>query len=232
MRVRENPAYVSELLQRIGRKMVEERVPGIHVSDLLYCLPKSYWRKRLGTPDVVDEEATLVFLLGKGLHFLFEEGRPEVSRLTDAIIASPDKFEVDDISPIVIEFKTTRASSNKSILESKHYFDQLGAYCYVAGVRRGRLVVAYYSGNYKPPKPEMKAWDVTFSKRELELWWEELRRRKLILEEAVAYDRPPDVWLHYPWTCKYCEFHKRECPGGEGEWQGFFNLTDTMPFDL
>ena len=84
----------------------------------------------------------------------------------DGIVGSPDWFDTEDC--VLEEFKCTYRSSNRPIeTDWWHWMVQMKAYCWMLGVDTIRLRVFFVCGNYKPMKPQIKMWELTFSEREL-----------------------------------------------------------------
>lgn len=51
---------------------------------------------------------------------------------------------------------------------------QMKAYCYHLDLGHARLLAFFVNGDYRPPKPELLAWDIEFSSRELRENWQML----------------------------------------------------------
>lgn len=257
MNVKENPSAAHQLLKRVREKDTD-RLPGLHVHDLLYCARKAWFRLQhpeLGKGQETDAD-TLVFLLGRGHHELLEHGEAEIKTVltlfndedfdddakdidvhgtVDGLELEPYRYADGDIdfeSPgytIPVEFKTTRSSANKSILESANYIDQLASYCLARDTHKGRLYVLYISGNYKPPSPLIKAYDFAFTVDELEDWRNQLysRARQILGPEL------PDLALHWSFECDRCAIKSLiNCPGGKGSYDGGFFHTLTPPWEI
>lgn len=95
------------------------------------------------------------------------------------IAYSPDYlFQLEDSDdPVLGEFKLTWYSS-KGAPEIPEKFDkwmvQIKAYCYHLGLKTARLYVFFVNGKYPkggPPSPELRAWKLAFTDRELVSNW-------------------------------------------------------------
>lgn len=64
-----------------------------------------------------------------------------------------------------------RTKSNNFPPKFDKYFTQMMSYCYCLDTPYARLIMFAVNGNYKPQSPELLAWDVEFSKRELKENW-------------------------------------------------------------
>lgn len=51
------------------------------------------------------------------------------------------------------------------------YFTQTKAYCFAIGATHARLYIMFVNGDYRPPTPELLAWDVEFDEIELQENW-------------------------------------------------------------
>jgi len=214
--IKRDEDFEERMATHILRKMRGRR-SGIHVTDLLYCLDKAYYRAV--TPDEeirpIEVQDALVLLMGAGHHGMIEgmEGFIDEHKATWAgITGSADMYSPTE-GPV--ELKTTRAGSKKFdrdglLKHAPHYVEQLKAYCLMRGVAKGRIVVFHLMGNYSyPSRPEMRAYSVEFTKTELAQLGRELRQRKNILEEAKQRGEPPMSGPRYGWECDRCEYRDR-----------------------
>jgi CRISPR/Cas system-associated exonuclease Cas4 (RecB family) len=233
MQISENPR-AAEAMIRQAHATHEARSPraeGLHVSDLIYCLRKAWYRRAgVPAPDLHPDELQ-VLLLGHSQHVLLQcEGERE-RPITLALGGETVHGTVDLLlhGKLPVEIKTTRTSSKKAPqLTAPHYLEQLAAYCLGLRNRSGRLAVWHLHGDYGQHRlPQLKVWDVTFTARELERWEAELSRRVTL----VTTDTPPAPGDHYDWECRYCPFHEARggpCPGGPGREAPFF-VDDNLP---
>lgn len=229
MLVAENPAAVHNLLERI-RNVPTTREAGLHVSGLIYCARKAWVRyHHPELPSTETDDDTLIFLLGKGHHTILEGGNGLGEIKT--ILYLPDDVHgtIDSMEGIPVEFKTTRSSSRRNILEHQNYINQLGAYCAAVGSLVGRLYVLYICGNYKPPKPEMCCYDFSFDTKELETYRELLVQRVKIIKG----DTVPPLDMHFTFECDRCSVKELiGCPGGKGSYDAGFFHTTTPPWEI
>lgn len=206
----------------------EETSAGL--TGLVTCLEKT-WLRRHGEIDYDDdsEEFKLIVTVGSAYHGLLppmDAPREQHVRLTvpdvGQVTCYIDWLEPEDPSAgrdepgnflVPCELKTTRSSANKP--PSDHYIEQVAGEVALSGQTRGRLYVLYLAGNYRPPMPQMKVYEVEFSEDEMEDWREELGRR---LAVVLGPERPPRGEMH-SWECKHCNAKALGiCDGGKGEW--------------
>ncbi len=228
----ENKEAVSGVLQAVRKSQGFNIREGIHVSDLVYCLMKGYLRKTTPVPIIEEDAVTLMWLLGRGHHGIFEIGASEVPVEAGGIVGTVDLIQLDDHGEnYPVEIKTTRQSANRAIIDQTHWFQQLASYCCMLDTEDGQLWVMYLNGNYKPPTPILKVYNLHFSYSDLAAWWGEMTRRKELLTAMLSVSRAefaehPEELIglipyHHTWECSYCSFKGKECPGGEGVNEGY-----------
>ena len=115
----------------------EERLKQIHVSDLVYCLKKAFWRRQ-GYEEEFGEKDLTVRGLGRGHHGFLEvlQGalrEVEVERF--GVVGTLDMLE-----DYPIEIKTTRQPVEAKNIPA-HYLRQLAYYCILTGSQKGYLIV-------------------------------------------------------------------------------------------
>jgi len=199
------------ILQRI-RDRKDHRPEGIHVSDLITCMNKSYYNKVHGEPDVPDD-LLLLFTIGRMAQDWMTGGvDTEEPRLVEDIWLTPDCM-MDDVPE---EMKCTYMSSNKEVKQS--WLVQMKAYCYALGVKRFGLDRMHLMGDYKqkedksgPNRPLLITEEYEFTQAEIDENWAWLQMRKTSLELAVTTMKPPSEWVpdwdwdnESRWQCKGC----------------------------
>ena len=193
--------------QYIFSRWIEEELKpreGIHLSDLDLCLGKAYYRKtdeKEGRRVLPSNELLLLFMLGWAMqHEVL--GVPEEEMELDGIKMSVDA----PFNGEFIEFKTTRLSAGKfSFDEHPNWIMRTKGYCHARGITKGFIVIIFLNGDYKPPRPMMKAFELEFTPEELQSNWLNVRSRKEILEEAIEHKSYPSTDYHAGWECKRCE---------------------------
>lgn len=91
---------------------------------------------------------------------------------------SPDYiFDLDD-ELILGEFKCSWYSTKGAPVDPKFakWFCQIKLYCFWLGLRKARLYVLFVNGDYKPPTPSLRAWELTFTQQELQDEWNMIAR--------------------------------------------------------
>jgi hypothetical protein len=94
----------------------------------------------------------------------------------DGIAGSPDGFLTDindDFEEVdfLIENKLTWKSSKLDPTEMQHWMMQVKGYCKMAGLNWVRFYVFHVNGDYKPPRPCTKFWELYFTQAEVDQNW-------------------------------------------------------------
>jgi hypothetical protein len=165
---------------------VGHRSPGLHMSNIYNDLyqdlePKRFTRGTL--PDPLRLEAGLAFedMLEEGLKRRLCGERPPEMVTEEGIFYSPDLIIFNGHTRLG-EIKLTWMSSKEVPREAANgfppkfdkYFTQMKAYCHHLDLGHARLLAFFVNGDYRPPKPELLAWDIEFTPRELRENWQML----------------------------------------------------------
>ena len=220
------------LMERMRAKLgVGVPRSGTHVSDLIYCVLKTWAKKQLSylPQNVLEEEEddqVLVWVVGRSHEDIFGEGfsRGEPAVL-DGIVGTVDWFD-----EVPVEAKSTRMSSNRHLEEIPHYTAQAAAYCVMHETDWCRVLIFHINGDYyhqtkggkaekAMPRAHLRIYRVRFEADELEEWWEELKRRKVLVEggEKPRAEDEPDLIPVFDFECGYCKVGGLvNCPQWEG----------------
>jgi hypothetical protein len=160
----------------------------LHISDI-YGRYYDLWDKRKFNQDIQDAkplymEAGLAFesLLEDALRKRLLGERPGELTTEEGIVYSPDLIIFDSGRTRLGEIKVTWMSL-KEIPEGEcnafpskfdKYFTQMMLYCHALETCDARLIAFFINGNYKPPAPQLKAWDICFTKREIDEEWRKM----------------------------------------------------------
>lgn len=161
-------------LDHISQEQSAERSVGLHVSQIINHImvtsglaeANDFTENDLGMFAIIGRlwEQMLANVLFKPPRYQ-RPGEIEV----DGIYGSPDAVDSDDA--VLMEFKVTWKSSNRAIESFFKYMLQVKAYAYMLGLTKVRLYVFYVAGNWRPPVPQIKAWEIEFSQHELKDNW-------------------------------------------------------------
>lgn len=224
MKIRESKEKRQALFDTIRQRgHYDEPREGMHLSDLLFCNYKTYYRKKGLTAPLSDEQV-LLFMTGYAFQYFLFPKNDEKTYEKDGIICSPDVEDeylwTSDCHPMgfklpLAEVKSTRMNMNKFRVEDNpHYIEQCAGYCCVKEVLSCDLIVFFVMGNYAPPFPNAKIFEINFTEEELADYWKEFLRRKDVLEVALKNDTLPDPHFGYEWECQKnrCEVRDTLCP--------------------
>lgn len=163
----------------------------LHMSDLYGLYHESTDKKKRSNDDGFAEAGPLYFEAGLSWESILEKGlkdricsfRPGELVTPEGIVYSPDLFLFPEDVPFRnCEIKLTwmsskdvpREEANSFPLKFEKYFTQMMAYGYHLETPYARLICFFVNGNYRPPRPELLAWDIEFTKRELDENWRKL----------------------------------------------------------
>lgn len=163
------------------------RGEGLHMSDLYSALYKDLEPERYDTGSPMDlQRVELGLAFEEMLERAFKDRlfeRPGEFQTDEGIIFSPDLLIFEDDIIRVGEIKLSWLSSKDTPRDVNGSFGpkfdkwmvQIKAYCYHLETPYARLYFFAVNGDYKPPSPQLLAWDLTFTPRELEENWRMLR---------------------------------------------------------
>ncbi len=183
--------YIAELRERSRKRT------GVHVSDVLYCLRKTFFRRTLGTESTRRQE--LLYVTGTAIHYYLQPEQGETSIELDGLSASPDVLDGEEI-------KSTRMSAGKFVpSDQPKWIAQMMAYCKALRRKKFELVVFFICGDYKPPFPDLKSWSFEFTQSEIDENWKRLVKRKDALVVALEKGDVSGLESGEDWECKECE---------------------------
>ena len=174
-----------------------------HVSELLYCLTRSFYQRRRPLPPTPNE--SLIFLLGMRLEdVLLRPHKQHKSGLTEGILWEADWLDYADLG----EFKTTRLSAKKGGGELPDtWVKQILSYMYVTGKTEAVLAVLHLLGNYSPPFPMLRAWRMYATAEEVKDNWLVMQYRREVFEQHLKKNVPPKQFeWNEPWECDNCRY--------------------------
>ena len=162
------------------------RSKGLHMSDLYGGLYKSLEPNRFtGAPPnplLLELGLSWETMLERELKARLLGERPEELITSEGIFYNPDLI-IFNGSVRVGEMKLTYLSSREVPRQSANsfppkfdrYFTQMMASAYHLDTNEARLFAFFINGDYTHKGPELLAWDITFSKRELDDNWQMLK---------------------------------------------------------
>jgi len=186
--VRILPVDTTEIRELLLQQPGYVRSPGLHMSDIYNSLyqeldPKRY---KKGKPNPLRMAAGLFLETGleTGLRSRLIVGeRPGEYVSAEGIICSPDLIIFNShtrVGEIKLTWMSTKGvprekmSSNGFSTKFDKYMDQMMSYCHVLDTNLARLIVFFVNGDWKTFTPELLAWDLEFSRREMDECWARL----------------------------------------------------------
>ena len=178
------PHGLEDLLAKSGPRSHDR----LHMSDIYGALYKELEPERYGSdtaPDPLRLEAGLALesVVERALvDRLSGGGRPGELTTEHGIVYSPD-LVIFNSHTRVGEIKLTWMSSREVPREAANafppkfnkYFTQMKLYCRALETPYARLIAFFVNGDYdrkRPPGPELLAWNIEFTRRELEDEWQ------------------------------------------------------------
>ena len=205
-----NPALGRQILEQLVLEYhIDKPLP--HLTELIYCLTKSFWDRKDPLPPT--EQEILLFSTGWGLERLLLKHQKEAHEgEVDGIHFTPDFLAFTDIHG---ELKTTRQSSKK--------YDEIGAgalpigwqrqilgYMHCLNTTEYELAVLHLMGEYRPPFPTIRTWRVSASQFEIEDNWEWLQTRRGHYLDCLDSNMVPVPYSHNEkYECTHCKYKLR-----------------------
>jgi hypothetical protein len=145
------------------------RSAGLHVSDIIKSIMTDLWKNEDTVDDTTRARWTLGYVWESALELAYKErlGIRPAEIVVDGISCSPDYILREGGATIVNEAKCTWGSSNKDPSQNLRWMLQTKAYCMAAEATHVKMYVFYMCGNWKPPAPEFKLWDIQYSEQEV-----------------------------------------------------------------
>jgi hypothetical protein len=216
MNITKNSVMKDEIFDNIRVAVVGER-EGIHLSDLIYCTRKAYFRKKGLSPKPTNDQCIL-WLTGFAFQaFMFPLDK-EIPVIYEGVVCTPD-------IPRGIEVKSTRQSMRKFIPEGMHHWlMQIMGYMKALGKTKYDLAVMFVCGAYAPPFPDLDCWTIEATQEDIDDNWNEVMVRRTRLVHALETHTPPDPDCA-DWEWEYCEcidnctetqcYRKKQLKGGK-----------------
>lgn len=193
------PPIVEKVLQQLSDSyQLSGQREGIHCTDAIYCLRKTFWNKTCPLPPAPIE--SMHFLVGLGLQDTLL-GKPSPSpKIRDGIWVSADYLEAG----MYLELKTTMMGEKRL---NDHDFPegwikQLKAYCYV--YERHSIVLLVFPLLSK----KVLSYVFTFTDEELAENWDWIWTRARELEICLEKSELPKS-KGFDFECKDCRYRLR-----------------------
>jgi len=207
----ENPITAARMLDDIKREVRGKPKPLPHVTELINCLTRSYYNRFKPLP-VTDFEA-LIFMVGIGLERVLL--RPHKQNLGGEVEGIHFEADFLDYGQIVGELKSTRLSAKKDPgqmpqnwrKQALSYVYAVSRYLKIPMQEAAMLAVLHLMGEYNPPFPTLKVWDLKFEAEEVIENWKWLKGRKDIYLAHIAENKVPRQFTYNePYECENCPY--------------------------
>lgn len=217
MKLIEDSALAAQMVEDVGKEIhIDKPLP--HVTELIYCLTRSYLDRTAPLPPTPQE--VMLFSTGIGLEaVMLKSHKQQIAGEVDGIHFSTDFLDYKEQPG---ELKTTRISEKTAakwlcitgMVEkdkkgqvydmSEGWRKQILAYLHCNGATEGTLAVLHLMGNYAPPFPTLRAYHIEATAEEVETNWKWLLHRKAAYMAFMESDTLPEpgVWC-MDWECGY-----------------------------
>lgn len=202
-------AYVSDIVANrslkdaLMVKLQTQRVPQrVSVTDLL-SLKRAYFRRKY--PEIVPPlERQQLMWAGTGFHDVFGSLVSSEEYIEQFVEVEGVVGRIDIYETFPVEIKTTTNLSEDADLRLKRpsYVEQLGIYCSMVDIDKGKIVVYQRETPLELSAP-LAVFDLRFS--DLKAIRKEMVRRRDLLQEAIASDDPRKL-PKCPWYNMRCEY--------------------------
>ena len=200
MKIEKNDMLLEEILKRLQNYAAERRSDKVHVSELVYCLRKAYFRRVQPKPVGLVELG--FFIDGARRHAALQALFPQ-SVVEKEVRKLGVIGHIDILSDLPIEFKTTRAMKN---ILKEHYVRQLAYYCVLANKESGALLI-YSINDFKEP---FHAYRITLNEDDFSMYERSLKLRRDLLKHALSKKDPSALPAGESWECRHCPYFE-EC---------------------
>lgn len=214
MKFDQNPQLRKELLDRLRSKYLTPRPDMPHLSEVMYCLTRSYFDRTDPIPP--SEAELLLFSVGFGLEEVLLRDQTSLAPVTsylDGLWLTPDYVA---LAGGELDLKTTRMGL-KRLGEDMHgvpetWLEQFKAYAYKMAqspVTDLPETVPYSVGVLllASVPPELVVGTFTFTKQELLDNWFRIQSRKAVYMAHFEIKTPPEPFKwNRDWECKSCRY--------------------------
>ena len=208
MKSTRNPTAEDALIRSWYDNVTEDRTgqwPG--VTTLIYCLTKAYYQRNY-LPQPPNRQSSMLMVTGLWFEkLILGADQNATAGSKDGIFFhtdSVDEWEYED-GKFLTEVKSTRKSMRKGPKGQPKRdvpFDELNpawerqflSYLKSEGLTKGRAVVLHLMGDYGPPFPDIRIWDMEATQEEIDMNWAWMLGRKYLLDKAVEDSIPPEPY--------------------------------------
>lgn len=218
MEVTRNQEAEFQLLTEMHQAMYEPDRHQPSVSGMIYCLTKTYYENEMVVPETDgsipahrNERQLLLFATGLGLEKVLLAGQQVsakgeyqgISWHADHIGSDSSFYEIKSTRK-----RTPREDETAELdILSEGWKKQILAYFKVSGLASGKLAVLHLMGDYKPPFPQMRVYEMQASQTEIDDNWAWILSRAALYKGFVETSQPPEPFKYNEsWECGNCNW--------------------------
>lgn len=210
-----DPALEEEFLSRLQEKYLSQERPLPHLTELIYCLTRSYF-DRNSSAQLTDKE-TLLFAIGFALESVIIRDLndlPPSVRFRDGVYMHPDYIPLAyHQGTLELDLKTTRMFATELGEPKKGWPEtwirQFMGYAYTQFYDESQmpLIVPYGVAVLFLGQPSLTAGLFKFRKEDLMENWQYIQTRKeTYLQHIVTRTIPKPFTFNYEWECDGCRY--------------------------
>ena len=205
MKIQSNGLLHQHVLDALTKEYIVVK-PFPHLTELIYCLTRSYFDRTDPLPPTDNE--LLLFSVGFGLERVMITTMPIEPMVVDGINITPDFLPSYTEGGPPGELKSTRMkppTSIETINLPESWVEQIMGYCKASKVTEYDLAVMHII------PADLKTYRLSFDQEEIDSFWTEyvLERRNYYLEAVALLQQPTAFQWCKEWECKNCRYRLR-----------------------
>lgn len=207
MQITADPALKAAALLKLRDEYgMDIQRPGMHQSELSYCLTKAYWNRREFMPP--SETEAMLFAIGFAMERVVFKGQEQPEELKlDGISLSLDSLQL--FGPVDLKTTRMRAAGRKGeggFQVPEGWKRQMAAYTYAINRLGLATDLSFGIVVIHLVEPEITAWRLSWEWEELQAHWDWLLDRSNMLESMLAGSNPMPYQSNEDWECKGCRY--------------------------
>jgi hypothetical protein len=207
MQVTEDPQLKQQVVAALRTEFgMDSHRPGMHQSELSYCLTKAYWERTAPMPPT-ETEVTL-WSIGFALERVIFVGQQQPEPLVlDGVTLSLDSLSL--FGPVDLKSTRMRANGRKGeggFQVPDRWKKQMAAYTYALIMLGLATEPSFGIVVMHLVEPKITAWQLTWEMHELAEHWAWLMDRSNQLENMLATQQPMPYQSNESWECEHCRY--------------------------
>jgi hypothetical protein len=205
-----NPIKKMMLDESNGKEDYHAMPNSYHITELVGCIRKTYYRKTLPKKEINLETAKNFYrgnIWDRNFCKCFRHNQIRVTyrcQKTPRCISGHFDFlnEDDPNTPVITDLKAPKTLFyvEREGKPSNHYRKQVLFYCYCTAIPNG--AVMYWDGH------KHLSFSIEVTDENCRVLIDELETKSLMLYNALKTNQPPNknIFILESWECQYCEF--------------------------